>query len=77
MCLLLLYKQTHVHKRERAVHTNEEKYKEEIIKFIKEEKDEAYLRAVYTFAKNYPRSKKGRKGVAFATPFLFVYEAHH
>lgn len=44
-----------------AVHTNEEKYKEEIIKFIKEEKDEAYLRAVYTFAKNYPCSKKEEK----------------
>lgn len=40
---------------------NEEKYKEEIIKFIKEERDEAYLRAVYTFAKNYPRSKKEEK----------------
>lgn len=61
MCLLLLYKKHMFAKKKGAVHTNEEKYKEEIIKFIKEEKDEAYLRAVYTFVKNYPRSKKEEK----------------
>ena len=58
-CVCYYYINKHTFTKEKgAVHTNEE---EEIIKFIKEEKDEAYLRAVYTFAKNYPRSKKEEK----------------
>nr|DAO58880.1 MAG TPA: hypothetical protein [Caudoviricetes sp.] len=61
-CVCYYYINKHTFTKEKgAVHTNEEKYKEEIIKFIKEEKDEVYLRAVYTFAKNYPRSKKEEK----------------
>ena len=53
MCLLLLYKQTHVHKEKGAVHTNEEKYKEEIIKFITNQRDELYYFPLYIFPRSY------------------------
>lgn len=43
---------------DKAVRMNEERYREEIIKLAEEAKDEEYLKAVYTFAKTYPRTKK-------------------
>lgn len=36
---------------------NEERYREEIIKLVEKAKDDDYLKAVYTFAKTYPRTK--------------------
>lgn len=40
------------------MHTNEQRYKDEIIRLVENSKDEEYLRAVYTFAKNYPRREE-------------------
>lgn len=57
MCLTLLLKQTHVHK-ERVIHTNEEKYKEEIKKLIEKEKNEERLKVIYTFTKTYLNQNK-------------------